>query len=124
MKKLMMALLFSWVVLPSPIAVAGEVTVVKATAHRVKDGRFRFRVTLRHGDTGWKHYADKWEVLTLDGKLLARRVLLHPHEHEQPFTRSLGGVKIPGHVRKVRVRGHDKIHAFGGQEVEIELPGR
>ena len=84
---------------PQP-AVSGEVDVVQATALPMNDGSYQFRVTLRHADQGWKHYADKWEILTLDGKLLGRRVLLHPHENEQPFTRSLGGVKIPRHIKK------------------------
>lgn len=105
-------------------ALAGEVDVVGARVAREAAGTFRFDVTLRHADTGWDHYADNWEVLTLDGKLLARRVLLHPHEDEQPFTRSLGGVEIPAGIARVLIRGHDKVHGYGGKELVMELPGR
>jgi len=80
---------------------------------------WRFDVTLRHADAGWQHYADNWEILKLDGTLLGRRVLLHPHDNEQPFTRSLGGVKIPAAIKKVRVRGHDKRHSYGGKQLVI-----
>jgi hypothetical protein len=57
-----------------------------------------------------------------DGTVLASRVLLHPHETEQPFTRSLGGVTIPEGIERVTVRAHDTVHAYGGTELEVELP--
>jgi hypothetical protein len=121
MKRLCLALLFGLFAVP---ALAGEVTVVDAKARASGKDTFYFTVTLRHGDTGWKHYADNWEVLGPDGKLLGRRVLLHPHENEQPFTRSLSGVKIPAGIKQVTIRGHDKVHKYGGKELVINLPGR
>ncbi len=81
----------------------------------------RFEVTVRHADEGWEHYADRWEVLAPDGRVLATRVLLHPHVTEQPFTRALGGVAIPGDVERVRLRAHDRIHGFGGRELELPI---
>ena len=51
-------------------------------------GHFDIDVTLRHADTGWDHYANRWEVIGPDGRVLATRVLYHPHVNEQPFTRS------------------------------------
>ncbi len=105
-------------------ALAGEADVLAATAHRAADGSWRFDVTVRHADSGWDHYADAWEILTPDGKLLARRVLAHPHEHEQPFTRSLSGVGIPERLKQVRIRAHDKVHGLGGREIILDLPGR
>lgn len=45
-------------------------------------------VTLSHPDTGWDHYANFWHVLDDKGNVLAERELVHPHVHEQPFTRS------------------------------------
>ena len=50
---------------------------------------FRFSVTVEHADEGWDHYADRWEVVSEDGKTVyGTRVLAHPHVNEQPFTRS------------------------------------
>ena len=49
------------------------------------------------------------------------RVLFHPHETEQPFTRSQNGLKIPAEVKKVRVRAHDIVDGFGGKEVVVDL---
>ncbi len=57
-----------------------------------------------------------------DGSVLGTRVLLHPHETEQPFTRSLGVVKIPEAVRQVTLRAHDRVHGYGGKEVTVALP--
>jgi hypothetical protein len=59
-----------------------------------------------------------------DGEVLDTRILLHPHVGEQPFTRSLDGVKIPDSISKVIVRAHDKVHEYGGREVEVELPDK
>ena len=72
-------------------ALAGGPEVVEVRATPTGD-TWRFDVTVAHGDTGWDHYADGWEVLSPDGARLGYRELLHPHETEQPFTRSLGGV--------------------------------
>ena len=61
-------------------------------------------VTLRHPDTGWDHYADGWEVRTPGGAMLGERPLAHPHENEQPFTRSLSRVAIPDDVSEIVIR--------------------
>lgn len=110
-------------VLAAP-AFAGEVDVVAAKATPTAGGTYRFDVTLRHADTGWDHYADAWQVLAPDGRVIATRKLLHPHVEEQPFTRSLGGVKIPDGLDRVRIRGHDKVDGYGGKEMTLMLPGR
>lgn len=91
--------------------------------HMKKSGPniYRFRVTVRHGDTGWDHYADRWQVLGPDGTVLGTRVLLHPHENEQPFTR-YHDVEIPAGVREVTVRAGDKVHGFDGAAMTVRLP--
>ncbi len=101
---------------------AGEVDVVGARAVQEGAGSWRFDVTLRHGDEGWDHYADKWEVLSPDGAVLGTRVLYHPHVDEQPFTRSLAGVKVPADLKQVVIRGYDKVHGSGGVEMTVDLP--
>ncbi|WP_420409445.1 hypothetical protein [Hoeflea sp.] len=85
------------------------------------DGTYRFDVTVRHADDGWDHYADRWQVLAPDGTVLGERVLLHPHDTEQPFTRSLAGVDIPPDIRAVTLRAHDSRHGWGGAELQIDL---
>lgn len=99
---------------------AGKADVVGVEITRAGDA-YRFDVTVRHADAGWDHYADRWEVLTPDGSLIATRVLAHPHDEEQPFTRGLGGVRPPTGLTKVRVRAHDKVHGYGGQEMVVDL---
>ena len=89
---------------------------------RSVDGTYRFDVTVQHGDEGWKHYANRWEVLAPDGTVLGTRTLYHPHVDEQPFTRSLSGVEIPRGVTTVTVRAHDLVHGTGGAEMVVDIP--
>lgn len=117
------AALLGSLILAGP-ATAGEADVVDARAEAQPGGQFSFRVTVRHADSGWEHYANAWEVLTPDGELLARRVLYHPHVDEQPFTRSLSGVTIPARISQVRIRAADSVHEFGGIEILVDLPAR
>lgn len=108
-------------VLVSGASVAGDVEIVDATAKEGAGG-WTFSVTLKHGDTGWDHYADLWEVYTPEGELLGKRVLAHPHVNEQPFTRSLSGVQIPNGVTTVIIRARDSVHGVSPQEFRLELP--
>jgi hypothetical protein len=87
--------------------------VIRAVAECDSKSACNFTVTIRHSDTGWKHYADRFEVLDSEGTVLVKRVLRHPHVHEQPFTRSLAGAKIPANIDRVRVRAHDSVHGYG-----------
>ena len=105
----------------SAVASAGEVDVEAVSVKQAADGSYRFDVTLRHADTGWDHYADRWDVLTPAGEIIATRTLYHPHVGEQPFTRSLSGVKIPDGIKQVVVRGHDSVHGYGGKEQRVDL---
>jgi hypothetical protein len=100
---------------------AGEADVEAVKATKAADGTWRFDVTVRHADTGWDHYANRWDVLAPDGIVLGTRTLLHPHENEQPFTRSLNGVSIPDGLRSVTIRANDSVHGAGGREIAVEL---
>jgi hypothetical protein len=102
---------------------AGQADVLKVDIRPAAEvGRFDLDVTLRHADSGWDHYANRWEVVAPDGRVIATRVLAHPHEHEQPFTRGLSGVRIPAGFTWVRLRGHDLVHGYGGREVTLSVP--
>ena len=101
---------------------AGEVDVVDVLVRQSAAGVYRFDVTLRHADSGWDHYADRWEIRDGDGAVLAIRVLVHPHVNEQPFTRGLGGVPLPATLISVTVAGHDSVHDYGGIEMTVDLP--
>lgn len=104
------------------LARAGLADVENVRVERAPDGTYTFHVTVRHADEGWSHYADAWQVVLPDGTVAGIRELAHPHTDEQPFTRSLWGVKIPPEIDRVRVRARDKIHGFGGREMTVELP--
>ena len=76
-------------------------------------GAYDFDVGVRSKETGCRQYADWWEVVSEDGKLLYRRVLLHSHVDEQPFSRSGGPVAIQAHT-VVWVRAHMNPGGYGG----------
>ena len=102
-------------------AIAGEADVIVVKVKQTGEQLYRFDVTVRHADQGWGHYADRWEVLATDGSIIDTRVLAHPHTNEQPFTRSLSGVKIPVDTRQVTIRAHDSVHDFGGETMVVDL---
>ena len=115
-------LLLATALLLAPAAWAGEADVVAAKVRRTADGSYDFDVTVKSNDRGWDYFADAFEVLTPDGKVLGTRVLLHPHETEQPFTRDLYGVKIPKGIERVVIRARHKPKGYDGKTLTVDLP--
>jgi hypothetical protein len=106
----------------SPV-LANEVEIVK-TRFEKYGSTWTVDTTLRHNDTGWDHYADKWRVVDPQDKVLGERVLFHPHENEQPFTRSESGIVIPDTTTIVYVEAHDKVHGWSKQRVRVDLQSK
>lgn len=106
-------------------AANADVTFVRA----VQNGdTWTFHVTVAHPDTGWEDYADGWDVVLPDGTVIKpdaespfTRLLLHPHENEQPFTRSQSRIIIPEGITQVTVRAHDLVDGFGGQKIVVDF---
>lgn len=86
----------------------------------LESSRVRFDVTLVHDDDGESpQYADWWQVEDLSGNILGKRILTHGHG-TQPFTRS-ATIEVPSDVEHVIIRGHDMLHGFGGQVLQLNL---
>ena len=66
----------------SPMIQAGDVSIVFADLSK-RVGSWNVAVTLKHADSGWDHYANGWQIVDENGKVLGKRVLAHPHVHEQ-----------------------------------------
>ena len=79
-----------------------------------KPGAYRFSVGVQSPDTGCGQYADWWEVLTADGRLLYRRILMHSHVGEQPFVRSGGPVSAEPDSHLI-IRVHMNPGGYGGK---------
>ena len=110
----------------APPSADANVTFVRVV--QTDNETFTFHVTVEHPDTGWEDYADGWDVVLPDGTVVKKnaddpftRLLLHPHENEQPFTRSQSGLQIPTDVTSVTVRAHDFVDGFGGKTVVVDL---
>ena len=107
---------------------AANADVIFARAVQTAPDTWTFEVTVTHPDTGWDDYADGWDVVLPDGTVAKpnsdapyTRLLLHPHETEQPFTRSQSGIVIPAAVTHVTVRAHDLVDGWGGRVVVVDL---
>lgn len=104
---------------PQPASVASEEPQTNEGADVMgvsvsgNPGAYTFSVTVRSPDTGCGRYADWWEVVSPEGRLIYRRVLLHSHVDEQPFTRSGGPAGLqPDEIVIVRAHMNDK--GYGG----------
>jgi pyruvate-formate lyase-activating enzyme len=115
-------ILFTSLFIITTAAYAGEADVIKVDVKRTGDDTYFFKVTVRHEDEGWDHYANKWDVVAPDGTILGTRTLYHPHVDEQPFTRSLSDVKISESITEVTIRAHDSVHEYGGKTMSVAIP--
>ena len=104
---------------PAP-SFAGKADVIKVEVVQERGEQWTFVVTVRHDDKDPDHWADWWIVRTPKGQELGRRVLLHSHVDEQPFTRD-ERIRIPREITVVVVEAHDKVHAYGGKVVTVDL---
>lgn len=95
--------------------------VTHVTATQESDGRWCFNVSVRHHDQGWEHYANAWEVIDTESNQLGLRLLAHPHDNEQPFTRSQCRIDIPSNISEVIVRARCNVHGFGGKPFVVML---
>ena len=98
--------------------------VVDVVVSAQQGGSFTFEVTVSSTESGWDKYADAWEVRGADGAVLGVRELVHPHESEQPFTRSLSGVDVPASVGHVTIAARDSVLGFCGETMTVVIPGR
>ncbi|MCD6284900.1 MAG: hypothetical protein J7M39_03180 [Anaerolineae bacterium] len=116
---------------PSPTLQPGgaPLAVVLSVAVSGDPDAYTFAVGVNSPDTGCGQYADWWEVISEDGKLLYRRILLHSHVTEQPFVRSGGPIAISVDAIVI-VRAHMAPGGYGGSLMRgsaaagfLEAPG-
>lgn len=86
------------------------------------EGGYTFSVTLKSPDTGCDQFADWWEVITPEGDLIYRRILLHSHVDEQPFTRSGGPVEVNSN-RELIIRAHMNTTGYGTVTMQGSVSG-
>jgi hypothetical protein len=96
--------------------------VLATTFEKTAENTYTVSATVRHDDTGWDNYADAFEVKddTAQDNTVKNglRVLAHPHETEQPFTRSQSGVVASG---LVWVEAKDNVEGTPGSKIYLDL---
>ena len=114
---------------PTPVPMQEATSVTESVAADVlsvqvagQPNGYQFSVQVSSPDTGCEQYADWWEVLSEDGQLLYRRVLLHSHVGEQPFTRSGGPLAVDANT-PVIVRAHMNNGGYGGAALRGSVSG-
>jgi hypothetical protein len=91
--------------------------VLATTFEKTAENTYTVNATVRHNDTSWDNYADAFEVKG-DDVQNGLRVLAHPHETEQPFTRSQSNVIANG---LVYVEAKDNVEGLGGSKIHLDL---
>jgi hypothetical protein len=109
--------------LAAPIVTETAVlTSVSAVSVSGDPGAYNFDVTVRSLDIGCEGYADWLEIVSEDGELLYRRVLLHSHLDEHPFSRSGGPVTVAANDTVV-VRAHMNSTGYRGSAFRGSVEG-
>jgi hypothetical protein len=98
--------------------------VIAAKVRHDRGDIYDFDVTVSSPYDTPQRYADAFRVMDRSGQVFGERKLIHDHADEQPFTRDLYGVTIPKGVRIVIVQARDQKYGYGGEKVEVMLPGR
>lgn len=101
-------------------AIANDVEIIGADFQKSGNDTWVVNVGLLHEDSGWDHYADIWRLVDAEGNILGERVLLHPHEDEQPFIRS-EEIRIPEDIEILYVEAHDIVHGWTPNRLEVDM---
>jgi hypothetical protein len=101
---------------------AGGADVIDGKITRDSNGRYSVFATIQHNDEEPKHFVNKFQVLTPDGKVIGEMYFLESHLHEQPFVGMAQSVKVPDGVRELRLRAHDRLHGYSGKEFKLKVP--
>lgn len=77
----------------SSLYLANEGRVLNVSVSGTRN-KYSFAVSISSPDTGCDRYANWWEVITPQGYLIYRRILMHSHVKDQPFMRTGGEIKV------------------------------
>ncbi|MEH6445434.1 MAG: hypothetical protein V7784_16180 [Oceanospirillaceae bacterium] len=107
--------------LVSMASFASETFIKDVQVNKNSANNYSFAVTLKHADKSWDHYANVWQIETLDGQVLGKRVLQHPHINEQPFTRSLASVTIAKGIKQVVITAGCTVDGMNSKKYPVTL---
>jgi hypothetical protein len=85
---------------------------------------FAFEVAISSTCDPLQRYVDGFRVYTPGNEVIGERNSLHDQQNEQPFTRDLYALMISEKVKTVLIQGREQKFGYGGEVVEVKLPGR
>ena len=103
---------------------ASEASVLDATVEAEPGGTYAFTATVNHDDKGWTDYADRFDILTPEGKVIASRTIYSPHVGKMPVVRSIAHIDVPIGITQVIIQAHSSADGPGTRTVILKLPPR
>jgi len=95
--------------------------IVAAEAYMGRMG-WTVRVTLRHEDSGWDHYASGWSVALPDGTVVGEAELRKPHVGIPEFETKLKGIDVPPGTTYLLIRARCNLVGWSPAVTRVDLP--
>lgn len=97
--------------------------IVGVRVENVGDNQFEFLVTVSSEYATPERYVNAIRIMSQEGEVLVEHEVAHYQRGEQPFTRGVAAT-IPEGVKTVVIQARDLDFGYGGETMEVDLPGR
>ena len=98
--------------LPVHMLTASEADVLDVQIQRAATGAYRIDVTVQHADSGWDHYADRWDGLRLMAACWAPAHCCTRTSMNGRFTTVYPGCDFRQISRQLPYRAHDSVRSW------------
>ncbi|MCX7889846.1 MAG: hypothetical protein N2422_08995 [Rhodobacteraceae bacterium] len=95
-------------------------SIIAAEARPGRMG-WTIRVTLRHHDSGWDHFASGWSISLPDGETIATDDIPGPHVGQMEFAVVMKGVDVPAGTAYVLVRARCNLVGWSAEATRVDL---
>ena len=100
-------------------AQAGTVEILAVEFHKTGMDTWSVRVTLKHDDMGWEHYADNWQIVNENGKILkVKEVIEDDYLKRVPLKRELLNRALKEIIEDLKVTKVENYHFLTDKIIE------